>query len=65
VLLLNTALTVEEGRPASHAGWAGSRLTDALIRRPRRATPQPKVFMLWGAHAQAKAPRRSQATGRT
>ena len=54
VLLLNTTLTVEDGQPASHARWGWEVLTDALVvavaRRPGR------VFMLWGAHAQAKAP---------
>lgn len=54
VLLLNTVLTVEEGRPASHAGWGWESLTDALI-RAAAAHPLPKVFMLWGAHAQAKS----------
>jgi uracil-DNA glycosylase len=59
VLLLNTCLTVEDGAPASHArfqkdgGWEA--LTDALI-KAAAADPAPKVFMLWGAHAQAKAP---------
>jgi uracil-DNA glycosylase len=52
-LLLNTVLTVEDGRPASHAGWGWERLTDALI-RAATAHPAPKVFLLWGAHAQAK-----------
>jgi len=53
VLLLNTVLTVEDGKPASHArrGWEG--ITDALIARVAR-DPAPKVFMLWGTHAQAK-----------
>ena len=54
VLLLNTTLTVEQGQAASHAGWGWEALTDALVaavaQRPGR------VFMLWGAHAQAKAP---------
>ena len=52
-LLLNTVLTVEEGRPASHASWGWEGLTDALI-RTAAAHRSPKVFMLWGAHAQAK-----------
>jgi uracil-DNA glycosylase len=53
VLLLNTSLTVEADRPASHArlGWQG--LTDALI-AALAADVAPKVFMLWGAHAQGK-----------
>jgi len=52
-LLLNAVLTVEWGRPASHAKQGWEVITDSLIRRVARA-PQPKVFMLWGAHAQAK-----------
>ncbi|PXW91550.1 uracil-DNA glycosylase [Sphaerotilus hippei] len=53
VLLLNTSLTVEQDQPASHARWGWSELTDALVERVAR-DPVPKVFMLWGAHAQAK-----------
>lgn len=53
VLLLNTCLTVEEGRPASHAGKGWELLTDAIIRQVS-AGSQPVVFMLWGAHAQSK-----------
>lgn len=55
VLLLNTCLTVEEGLPASHTGQGWEALTDALISAVARQ-PQPVVFMLWGAHAQAKRP---------
>src|SRR5690606_26627452 len=55
VLLLNTCLTVEDGRPASHAGQGWEVLTDAVIRRCSDAGP-PKVFLLWGAHAQKKLP---------
>jgi len=55
VLLLNTCLTVEDGQPASHARMGWEALTDALIRQAAEH-PAPKVFMLWGAHAQAKAP---------
>ncbi len=53
VLLLNTCLTVEEGKPASHAGRGWEVLTDAIIRQVSSG-PQPVVFMLWGAHAQSK-----------
>jgi len=53
VLLLNTVLTVEDGQPASHAKQGWEAVTDALIALVARA-PGPKVFMLWGAHAQAK-----------
>lgn len=55
VLLLNTSLTVEEGSPASHAKQGWEPLTDDLV-RVAAAHPAPKVFMLWGAHAQAKLP---------
>lgn len=53
VLLLNTSLTVEMNQPASHAKQGWETVTDALIRQVA-ATPTPKVFMLWGSHAQAK-----------
>lgn len=54
VLLLNTCLTVEDGQPASHARMGWEALTDRLIAAVARRS-QPAVFMLWGAHAQAKA----------
>ncbi len=54
VLLLNTTLTVEDGRPASHAKLGWQALTDAVF-LALVEHPAPKVFMLWGAHAQAKA----------
>ena len=53
VLLLNTCLTVEEGRPASHAGQGWEILTDAIIQKISDGD-HPVVFMLWGAHAQSK-----------
>lgn len=53
VLLLNTSLTVEEGHPASHAKQGWETLTDQLI-SAISAKPESVVFMLWGAHAQAK-----------
>jgi uracil-DNA glycosylase len=54
VLLLNTCLTVEKGRPGSHArqGWEG--FTDNLI-QCCSDDRKSKVFLLWGAHAQAKS----------
>lgn len=55
VLLLNTSLTVEEGQPASHAGRGWEGLTDALIEAVA-AEPRRVAFLLWGVHAQAKAP---------
>jgi uracil-DNA glycosylase len=53
VLLLNTCLTVEDGQPASHARAGWESVTDALISAVA-CDASPKVFMLWGAHAQAK-----------
>ena len=53
VLLLNTCLTVEDGAPASHARLGWTALTDALIQACSQHG-QPKAFLLWGAHAQAK-----------
>ena len=55
VLLLNTSLTVEDGRPASHARRSWEALTDALITATARQ-PRAITYLLWGAHAQAKAP---------
>ncbi len=53
VLLLNTTLTVEQGKPASHAGQGWEVLTDLLVSKLAAET-RPLVFMLWGAHAQSK-----------
>lgn len=53
VLLLNTCLTVEEGRPASHARQGWETLTDAVLAAVS-VSPTPVVYLLWGAHAQAK-----------
>ncbi len=51
VLLLNTALTVEDGAPRSHAGKGWEQLAEALLVRVA-ARADPVVFMLWGAAAQ-------------
>jgi uracil-DNA glycosylase len=57
VLLLNTSLTVEEAHAGSHARRGWEQLTDALIAAAAdRSAMRPKVFMLWGSHAQAKEP---------
>ncbi|WP_322015760.1 uracil-DNA glycosylase [Paraburkholderia sp. J12] len=53
VLLLNTVLTVERANAASHAKRGWERCTDTLIRE-LAARHDHLVFMLWGAHAQAK-----------
>ena len=53
VLLLNTALTVEDGAPQSHAGRGWERLAEALIDAVS-ARAEPAAFLLWGAAAQAR-----------
>jgi uracil-DNA glycosylase len=56
VLLLNNALTVEEGRAGSHQKRGWEAITDACVAAVA-AGPDPCVFILWGAHAQKKASR--------
>lgn len=53
VLLLNTSLSVEAHKPASHAKRGWEAVTDAIVARVLRE-PRPKVFLLWGSHAQSK-----------
>lgn len=54
VLLLNSVLTVEMGRAASHQGQGWERFTDAVIRAVNEQK-KPVVFILWGSYAQKKA----------
>lgn len=54
VLLLNSVLTVEEARAASHQGQGWEQFTDAVIRAVNEDC-EHVVFMLWGSHAQKKA----------
>jgi uracil-DNA glycosylase len=54
VLLLNSHLSVEDGLPASHSGFGWEVLTDKIANAVAQDR-KPKVFMLWGAHAQRKA----------
>ena len=56
VLLLNNALTVEEGRAGSHQQLGWEAITDAAVAAVA-ARPEPCVFMLWGSHARKKAAR--------
>lgn len=53
VLLLNTTLTVREGRAGSHHGRGWETLTDAVITL-LDGRDEPTVFVLWGAHARTK-----------
>ena len=54
VLLLNSVLTVEKDKPASHkfVGW--EEFTDAVIRIISEER-EGIVFILWGSYAQSKA----------
>ncbi|MEN9895610.1 MAG: uracil-DNA glycosylase, partial [Pseudomonadota bacterium] len=54
VLLLNSVLTVERGKAASHQGKGWEQFTDRVIRLVNNQTT-PVVFMLWGSYAQKKA----------
>ncbi|MCJ8158451.1 uracil-DNA glycosylase [Sphingomonas sp. LaA6.9] len=54
VLLLNSVLTVEMARAASHQGKGWEKFTDAIVRLVNDRV-EPVVFMLWGAYAQRKA----------
>lgn len=53
VLLLNTVLTVQEGKANSHKGKGWETLTDHIIQKLNERQ-QPIVFMLWGANAKSK-----------
>jgi uracil-DNA glycosylase len=54
VLLLNSVLTVEMGKAASHQRRGWEQFTDAVIATVNRKT-DPVVFLLWGSYAQKKA----------
>jgi uracil-DNA glycosylase len=56
VLLLNAVLTVEEGKPGSHAKKGWERFTSKIIEE-LNARKENVVFLLWGAYAQKKAER--------
>lgn len=53
VLLLNTVLTVEQGKAHSHAKWGWETFTDSVINAVNQHCSNV-VFLLWGAHAQKK-----------
>ena len=53
VLLLNTSLTVEAGKPASHANIGWETFTDKMIQL-LNDEQEGLVFILWGSHAQRK-----------
>jgi uracil-DNA glycosylase len=53
VLLLNSILTVEEGKPGSHSDFGWQDLTDQIIRIVSEKRERV-AFLLWGSHAQKK-----------
>ena len=53
VLLINSCLTVEEGRPNCHRDQGWQALTDQILQKISR-DGRRTVFMLWGSQAQAK-----------
>lgn len=54
VLLLNSVLTVEAHKPASHKNYGWEQFTDELILTLNKCQ-EPIVYMLWGAFAQSKS----------
>jgi uracil-DNA glycosylase len=64
VLLLNTVLTVEDGKPASHQGKGWEEITDAVVGAVAAAA-EPCVFMLWGNHARKKAAKVAGLSGKS
>lgn len=55
VLLLNSVLTVDSGKPASHAKIGWQLFTDAIIKAVN-AKSENVTFILWGSFAQSKIP---------
>lgn len=55
VLLLNSVLTVEEGKAASHRKKGWEQFTDKVIQLLGERD-EPVVFILWGAFAHSKIP---------
>lgn len=52
VLLLNSILTVEKGRPLSHAGMGWEDFTTDILKAFKSKQVKPVVFILWGKKAQ-------------
>lgn len=55
VLLLNTVLTVEEGKANAHAKFGWQWFTDGVV-NSLSSLEQPVAFLLWGAQAWKKEP---------
>lgn len=54
VLLLNTVLTVEQGKAFSHSKLGWETFTDTVIKKLNERE-KPIVFVLWGSHARQKS----------
>ena len=52
-MLLNSVLTVEKDKPASHQNHGWETFTDAVIRKINEKK-KPVVFILWGSFAKSK-----------
>ncbi|TEY03164.1 uracil-DNA glycosylase [Campylobacter sp. US33a] len=53
VLLLNSILSVEANKPASHSSWGWQEFSDAVISRLSEQK-QGLIFLLWGNYAKSK-----------
>ncbi|TKX33011.1 uracil-DNA glycosylase [Campylobacter aviculae] len=53
VLLLNSILSVEAGKPASHSSWGWQKFTDAVISK-LSLEKSGLIFLLWGNFAKSK-----------
>lgn len=52
ILLLNSVLTVEEGKPNSHKEKGWEKLTQKIVELLNERT-EPVIFLLWGANAKS------------
>ncbi len=53
ILLLNSILSVEAGKPASHSSWGWQEFSDAVISK-LSLEKSGFIFMLWGNYAKSK-----------
>ncbi|EQA9763802.1 uracil-DNA glycosylase [Campylobacter coli] len=53
ILLLNSILSVEAGKPASHSSWGWKEFSDAVISK-LSLEKSGLIFMLWGNYAKSK-----------
>lgn len=63
VLLLNTILTVREGKPLSHQGCGWEQLTTLILEAVYHKS-EPVVFMLWGDRAKERLCAFRETSGR-